>query len=318
MAESVFGEKTMIRYLLGQLSEEERVSVESSFFENDALFEQLTAMEEDLIDDYVRGRLPVEQQKAFQKKFLTDNNWKQRVVFAEALSQRVGERRPQAQSLGSRESFFQTLLGLLRIQGPIFQTAVAATGLVIVIGIVWLASQAIQARRNVQALEAERRNLEKTVEDLKGQVAGLQRDSRNLSNELDQERSTRGGSDNQRTGNTSPLGSMASFILRAGVVRGPDDAPRLKVPAGVATVRLRLEVNPADDYPAYKAELRTAAGSMIWSGDMLRAQGSGRTKTVDLDVPAQRLRAGNYELALLGRVDPGKLEDVAYYYFTLE
>jgi hypothetical protein len=149
-------------------------------------------------------------------------------------------------------------------------------------------------------------------------VAGLQQDGQKLSSELDQERAARQALESKRPNNGNPLGLLASFVLHAGLVRGADDTARLKIPSATATVRLRLEVNPAEDYSAYKAELRTAAGSMIWTGEMLRAQNSAGTKAVNLDVPALRLRAGSYEIALLGRTDSGQLEDVAFYYFTVE
>jgi len=318
MTERVFDERTLVHYLLGELSEEERVRVETSFFESDAMFDQLAAAENDLIDDYVRGRLPADLQTPFQKKLRSDNNWKRRVAFAEALAQRVSGPAPPPQSVASTEPFFRTLLAFLRGQQPVFQAAVAAAGLVIVIGFVWLASETIQARRNMQALETQRQNLEKAVAELKGQVAGLQQDGQKLSSELDQERAARRELENKRPDTNSPLGLVASFVLRAGIVRGADDAAHLKIPAGAGTVRLRLEVNPAEDYPTFKAELRTAAGAMVWNGETLRAQNSGGSKIVNLDVPAQRLRAGNYEIALLGRSDSGKLEDVAFYYFTVE
>jgi hypothetical protein len=41
------------RYLLGQLSEEECAGIEQLCLENDELFEELEAVEAELIDDYV-------------------------------------------------------------------------------------------------------------------------------------------------------------------------------------------------------------------------------------------------------------------------
>jgi hypothetical protein len=321
MSEKVLDEKLMTRYLLGQLSEEERARVEESFFKDDASFEQLSALEDDLIDDYVRGRLTGDLQNAVQRKLGSDSRWKERVGFARALAQRVSERQSARQPVARADSFFRTLLAAFRTGGQGFQFAVAAGTLVVLIGVVWLASQAIQYRNSsqaLQALESERENLEKTVGDLKGQMAGLEQNSQKLSQELERERLARQELEKKGRGAGGPVRLIASFVLRAGLVRGADDAAKLNVPAGASTIRLQLELAPAEDYRTYRAELRTAAGALITGEDMLRAEVRGQSKSLGLDVPAQRLAAGNYELALLGRTDGGQLEEVGYYYFTVE
>src|SRR5215467_13366971 len=110
MKPNVLDQKIMIQYLLGQLSEDERAAVEELFFENDTYFEQLSALEDDLIDDYARGRLSVDLQKGVQARLRSDVRWRQRVVFAEALAQKVAVRESPAMAPARRESFFHLLL----------------------------------------------------------------------------------------------------------------------------------------------------------------------------------------------------------------
>ena len=45
----------MVRYLLGDLSDQERERLEQIYFADDDAFAQLSALEDELVDDYVRG-----------------------------------------------------------------------------------------------------------------------------------------------------------------------------------------------------------------------------------------------------------------------
>lgn len=59
-------QEAMVRYLMGQSAEGERARVEERFFSDGAYFDQLLALEDSLIDDFVSGRMPAEQVNSFQ------------------------------------------------------------------------------------------------------------------------------------------------------------------------------------------------------------------------------------------------------------
>jgi hypothetical protein len=63
-------EENSERYLLGELSDAERERFEESYFADDALFEQLQAVKDDLLDAYARGELDGEKRKRFAAHFL--------------------------------------------------------------------------------------------------------------------------------------------------------------------------------------------------------------------------------------------------------
>jgi hypothetical protein len=83
-------DKKLIRYLLGDLSAEERDLFEDRYFQDDALHEQLLAMEEELIDAYVLGELSAEQVRSFEQFFLQSPERDEKVKLARALA-RFGE-----------------------------------------------------------------------------------------------------------------------------------------------------------------------------------------------------------------------------------
>jgi anti-sigma factor RsiW len=76
-----------IRYLLGELSPEERDQFEDRYFSDAALHEQLQAIEEELIDSYVRGELSSEQRTHFEQRFLQSPERREKCDFAKALAE---------------------------------------------------------------------------------------------------------------------------------------------------------------------------------------------------------------------------------------
>ena len=66
MIEAPLSEQNIRQYLLGELSEQEQVEIEDRAFEDQRVLEQILAVEQDLIDDYVSGDIPKEQRHGFQ------------------------------------------------------------------------------------------------------------------------------------------------------------------------------------------------------------------------------------------------------------
>jgi anti-sigma-K factor RskA len=64
-------ETLMRRYLLGDLPQEERGSIEDRYLADDEVFEALVATENDLIDAYARGGLADDERRKFEAEYLT-------------------------------------------------------------------------------------------------------------------------------------------------------------------------------------------------------------------------------------------------------
>ena len=73
------------RYLLGELPELAANSLEERYFADDEAFEQVWAAENDLVDDYVAGRLTSEDRDRFERHYLASRRHRQRVASARGL-----------------------------------------------------------------------------------------------------------------------------------------------------------------------------------------------------------------------------------------
>ena len=78
-----------------------------------------------------------------------------------------------------------------------------------------------------------------------------------------------------------------------------------------------IELDPRDDYPRFRAELRTRGGDELLTQSNLRRRRSTQGYIVTLEIPASRLAAGEYELALVGMRDGAPAEELSYSYFSV-
>src|SRR5262245_60156960 len=76
----------LVRYLLGgALPEEEQQDLEQRYFDDEAFFEEMELAEQELIDNYLSGRLTQDEQESFEKHYLAVHWRRRRVELIRAL-----------------------------------------------------------------------------------------------------------------------------------------------------------------------------------------------------------------------------------------
>jgi hypothetical protein len=258
--------KQATSYLLGQLPDAEQVLVEERSFQDHQFSDLISEVEDDLVDEYVRGALPEHQRQGFERHYLSSPRRHEKVAFARSF-QKTDTTTASGAAARPRPT-----------PAPSRLWAMAAL-LILALGGVWLTVEVARLRREVAHLRAQGRTPESPVASTPGAPETP-------------------GSPGAPV--RPPVTVLAAFALSPGV-RGAADAVTLTVPRGEGIVRLQLSPDAGDDdYPRYRAELRTAGGRPLWSEDGLVARRSGGETVVFADVPARLLGAGAYEIALEG------------------
>jgi hypothetical protein len=110
---------------------------------------------------------------------------------------------------------------------------------------------------------------------------------------------------------TSP--ALVALALAPGVTRGSGGPRRASVGSGPVILRLQLSLPPRSPRGPYLTVVRSAEGREVWRVDGLAAE-SGRPARVVVDVPAQSLEDGDYELTLSipGASGPVEVADYAF------
>ncbi len=328
------------QFLLGLSPTAEAERLEGAVLEDDDYFGQLTAAEDDLIDDYALGRLSKRERVHFEEHFARGGGearherLRQRVRFARDLSTHGSQQARASRGGFSLRRFLSSLASLLAPpMRPVLATAMAA--MIVLVGFsawqaVALRSQLDQEQETVAAgleqielLRAQahtaRQGDPRLAEELaaaRQQLADLESRGAQLRTELDEARQAIAA-----RGTASPIATVArsaSFVLSmATSVRGVEAAQRLRIPAGIDHVDLQVDLTGDTGFESYRLALRTIAGDEIWSRAGLKLQAPSWGSGVELRLPAASLVPGNYELMVFGN-SAGELEELAFIDFRVD
>jgi hypothetical protein len=325
MVSDLNNEKLIAQYLLGELPEEEQVEIEDRAFEDKEYLASITAVENDLIDEYVRNELSESERRRFESRFLASAERRKRVAFAKALAGVNSEspvvetaRRPVVApaAVSWRDSLEAFIRGLI----PIPRFAMVATMVVLLGGSVSLVTETLRLRSQLNRMQAENQSRR---DELQRQVESERRRNEELAASLNSEKQQREQTDeslrqlSETTETPAPKPVIAALTLLPGITRGAGDKPRLVLPENAGLVRLHIGIEPEEPFKAYAVELRTVSGRSVWNRENLIPRDRRGTRAIGLTLPATAVRPGEYELRLKGVGEGGSTEDVGFYYFSV-
>jgi hypothetical protein len=272
-------DERLIEYLLGASGDETELLDERGIAD-DAIASRLTALENDLVDAYVRGELPEATRERFRAHYLASEHRREKVRFAEALAR--FDVRPRATSSSTRETSGKPLarraerLWPAWLPGfmPQWSAAALAVVLVAVVGYV-LWDTVPTGERIPQA----------------------------------------GGGEPVTSAEVERPATIALLLLPD--TRAGERIASLDVPAGTAQVTLRLKLE-FDDFPTYAATIRDPADDRaVWSVNEAQSEAGEGGTTVSITLPASALMQRNYVVELSGIPPQGPPELVASYPFRV-
>jgi hypothetical protein len=286
-------EMVLVEYLLGRLSEAEQVQVEDRAFADPHYLGELEAAEADLIDSYVRGDLSQKDRRAFEGRFLTSPGRRGKVEFARAFARATAELK--AVEAAARPSPWRMMFASIREWNPALRLAAGTAAVVLATGGAWIVEQNASMRARVAELESQSRTIQAQSDELRRQLAEQA----------------------QRPSPDGPRALIPSLVLLPGLSRAETRVKELELNPAAPVAHIEIQVEARDDYPQFRAELRTRSGAEVLTGSGLRRQRNGEAYTISFDVPASALAAGDYEIALKGMPAGKAVEDIGYYYFRV-
>jgi anti-sigma factor RsiW len=295
-------ETWQVKYLLGHLTEEEQAEVEDRAFADEGYRSALEGTEADLIDAYVRGELSPSDRRSFERRFLPVPERRRKVEFARALATIASDSKTPELPAAERRS----VLRAFREWSPAFQFAAGLAALIVVAAGAWLVSENAASRSRVASLEVERRGFEAREQSLRQQLSEEQTRSAALAAQKP----------SPSEADRAPL--IASLVLLPGLSRSQARVEQLVLSPGAQIARIEIQIEPRDDFPRFRAELRTKSGDEVLSQGNLAKRKSGSGFAVSIDVPASVLVVGEYEMALKGIAADRTTQDVGFYYFAVQ
>jgi hypothetical protein len=129
--------ETIKSYLLGQIPEPEESAVEERLFTDREFYDELSIVEDELIDQYLGGALSDTDRKSFESHFVSSPERQQKVRFARALKKYVSVNADEDEPVSHRSA------SIFSFRRPVIPYAIAAA-IIVVVGLAFLLPRYMQ------------------------------------------------------------------------------------------------------------------------------------------------------------------------------
>ena len=298
-----YDDRLLTRYLLGALPVEDAERLDELCIADEEVATRLHALENDLVDAYVRGELSGADLGHFESFYLASAKRRQKVEFAAALFEL--EKRPvtvpapvpapvpQDTAVPTprpkeAEEFVQPPKPPLR--RPVFRWGFAFAAAVMLFAAGYLLMENLRLRKQMSDTHAQQAALDQHAQELQKQLNDQRSANEESLKEIERLR--------QSQPNLAQLTTVS--LLLPPPMRGAARVATISVPSGtdLAVLLLTLE---SDEFPAYRADLKDpAANQILWSSASLQSTSLGEKKAISITVPASLLKQQNYIVELSG------------------
>ena len=305
-----FDDQVLIRYLLGSLPEEEAGQLDELSIADDAFVWRLSAVENDLVDSYVRGDLSGDSLAQFKGSYLSTAKRLQKLEFAEALSSFNASTataatqaapaltEPRSRQAGESSAGLSSSRWLsvprLALQ---WGFAASALGLLFVSG--YLLLDNARLRRQTSEAPGSHAAFKRHEQELERQTSDQSAANAEMAKELERLRASQP--------NLGQLKTLSALLSPP--TRGTGSMPTVSVPRGTDLVVLLLTLE-TDDFRTYRVGLKDlATNKTVWHSANLETT----SKAVSVCFPAELLKQQNYVLELSGVAPNGHVELISGY-----
>jgi hypothetical protein len=278
------------RYVLGALADDERARIEEDYFERADVLDRVCAAEDDLIDDYLSGRLVSDDHERFERYYLASPQHRTRVAVARAL-------RTASSSAASSDHGEPVVSwwAALRAWPTLGQVALAAAVVLLLAGGAWMLAKRSDTPVSVSTSPPPVSSTKPEPRDERQSSAPSERDA--------------------PTARPTPV--VLAVSLSPIHLRGTDEPGRLTIAKGTDIVRLHLHGEEGDrPLERGRAIVRTVAGQEVWRGSARRAT-SQPSSLASVDIPAVRLKPDDYIVELLEGGATGRDVERYRYFFRV-
>lgn len=328
-------ELSIRQYLLGQLHSEQVEQLEERLFTDPDFYEQLTLVEDELIDAYSRGNLSNQERGKFEELFLSNPERRRKLRFAGALKKYIESEistAPVSDTPTQRaRPWWASLIEIFNPGNFAAKLSLATLLVTILLGLSWAVFKFRRAEN--EPLQAQTQSTPQPNQTVQPTPVGNTRNSApsdtpsgadTVTNSQSPvpERTTNSNLTSEKAkprksnSNSSPSASVYAITLLAPSVRETNSGESFKIPSNAKRVRVSVGLE-ADAYQTYRMVIQNVdSGEEITRGD-LKALSAGKEKRVVLDIPAASLKRGDYIVKLSGVAANHEVVDIRSYYFRI-
>lgn len=300
------------RYLLGTLSEEERDKLEQTYFSDDAEFDEIEIAEDELVDQYVRGKLAGDDRRRFENLASNSKRLGERIAFARVLSTKtVSSPFPTPVELPQRNRWRDLFFGQPARLAFGFGVLLVLLGGVVIIG-AWL-----QVRQRSEAITAREAALEERRQQIERQAAETKAGNEQWANQLREQEAQLTEREQAIPEPAKPIGLVASLFLRPGETRGEGTRSEATLTRNTSGIRFSIDLSDSSSR-RYRATVVTAELKPVSKPRVLTPKRNRSGDFLILEIPAKELGAGDYYVRVEGLGESGNVDSVNDYQFRIK
>ena len=307
------------KFLLGELKEADQTAIERELLADKEKFEQVCAVEDDLIDSYLRGKMSRGDRERFEIHYLASQYNRERVASAQILIaeiDRIAREQVTEKEIETHVSWWKRFSDSIHWLQPALGLALFLA-ILFASGALWLYLERARLLGEIAKIEndaqIERASFKEHQRELESRNQGLERE---IANERQRYEGSKAALEQLRIQRSSFSSAVLSFLLTPATVRGEKTQPSLTLPLLTGKVRFLMELN-GYGYAGYQVRLQMVEGQEILRS---RAGKVGLGKDHEfaaLTIQAGKLTKGDYILILSGQTADGRDEEIDRYFLRV-
>jgi hypothetical protein len=310
-------ENLIRRYLLGELAEADQAALEQELLSDRGKFDQVWAVENELVDSYVRGEMSGADRERFEGRYLASPLHRERVAIAESFLADIDQGVGETVEVKEKKLAVPWLHGFsLPSPRPVFGVALVMA-LLLAFSLVWsyvekvrLTGQIAELQKEAQTersfLKQRERELASRNQEFEKEIADARQRNEQLNAELEQ----------LSQGRQATQPTVLSFLLTPAPVRSEKALPLTTIRLLTGKAQLLMELTNAD-YTNYQVTLQTVEGREIFRRRTGKFRVGKDRAFAALPIKAGELSRGDYILILFGQTSDGRSEEIDRYFFRV-
>ena len=303
MSNQSLNEQLITDYLLGDLPEAETERLDELSVTDDEFAEFLQAVENDLVDAYVRGELSENKRAQFESHYLASPKRREKMAFAQTFLK-------HADKLSIAQQKETVITGFVSSRAFQWGAITAALVMLVLGGYFMLAN--IQLQRQLAQMKAEHTTLKQREQQLQQDLARRHSSESEKEKQLAITREKLEALERQLADHESAPVKVLAFALPA-QQRGISSIPQLIFPAETESLVIALKLE-SDDFSLYEAALKDpATDKTLWRSARLKSV----NQSVAVKFPASKLKSQHYVFEVSGISQSGNVEIIGSYPFNV-
>jgi hypothetical protein len=289
-----------MQYLLGTLPAEESERLDELSITNDDFAWRLREAENDLVDAYVHSELSGKALEEFRTFYLSSAKRREKVAFAEGLSQFQASAAKAATQSSNKNSFFSRMFTPRRL---VLQFVAAAFIMTLILGY----------------LLFDNARLRYQMDDARARQSSLEQNKQELENELREQRTANAEKEPGLGGkNRADLDQLKTLsLMLPPPARGLSSVKTITVHPNADLVVLLLTLESAD-FSQYRVTLKNpATNEVVWRSADLEAAFPDNKPGLTVSFRAGLLKTQNYVAEVTGLSHAGKAQIIGDYPFQV-